>query len=100
MSIIKFRHQYDFGHDYYVQVLNIRKWSLLQVSFSWNDYAGFPYLQINMGSNGLFGLLFWVHRIGFDVSILSRTWKWDYLKDCKEYDALFPVDNDELEYYE
>jgi hypothetical protein len=87
-KLIQFNVRKDFGTDWYVQVLNVRKWSLLQVSFSWNDYAGLPYLQINMGSNGLFGLLFWVHRIGFDVSILSRTWKWDYLKDCKEYDEL------------
>jgi hypothetical protein len=87
-KLIQFNVRQDFGTDWYVQVLNIRNWSLLQVSFSWNDYAGLPYLQINMGSNGLFGLLFWLHRIGFDVSILSRTWKWDYLKDCKEYDEL------------
>lgn len=87
-KLIQFNVRQDFGTDWYVQVLNVRKWSLLQVSFSFNDYAGLPYLQINMGSNGLFGLLFWVHRIGFDVSILSRTWKWDYLKDCKEYDEL------------
>ena len=87
-KLIQFNVRKDFGTDWYVQILNIRRWSLLQVSFSWNDYAGLPYLQINVGSNGLFGLLFWVHRIGFDVSILSRTWKWDYLKDCKEYDEL------------
>jgi hypothetical protein len=87
-KLIQFNVRQDFGTDWYVQVLNVRKWSLLQVSFSINDYAGLPYLQINVGSNGLFGLLFWVHRIGFDVSILSRTWKWDYLKDCKEYDEL------------
>jgi hypothetical protein len=78
----------DFGTDCYVQVLNVRNWSLLQVSFSYNDYAGWPYLQINMGSNGLFSLLFWVHRLGFDVSLASRTWNFDYMKDCKEYDEL------------
>jgi hypothetical protein len=87
-KLIQFNYRYDFGHDVYVQVLNVRKWSLLQVSFSINDYAGWPYLQINMGSNGLFGLLFWVHRLGFDVSLLSRTWNWDYMKDCKEYEEL------------
>ena len=87
-KLIQFNVRQDFGTDWYIQFLNIRNWSLLQVSFSWNDYAGWPYLQINVGSNGLFGLLFWVHRLGFDVSILSRTWKWDYLKDCNEYDEL------------
>ena len=81
MSIIKFKHRYDFGHDYYVQVLNIRKWSLLQVSVSWNDYAATPYLQITFGSNGFFSILSWVYRFGLDVDILSRTWKYDYMKD-------------------
>jgi hypothetical protein len=87
-KLIQFNIQEDFGTDVYIQFLNIRNWSLLQVSFSYNDYAGWPYLQIHMGSNGLFGLLFWVHRLGFDVSLASRTWNFDYLKDCKEYQEL------------
>lgn len=77
----------DFGTDVYFQILNLRNWSLLQVSFSFNDYAGWPYCQITMGSNGLFGLLFWVWRLGFDVSLLSRTWRWDYMKDCEELEV-------------
>jgi hypothetical protein len=87
-KLIQFNVQEDFGTDVYVQVLNIRNWSLLQVSFSWNDYAGLPYLQITMGSNGLFGLLFWAYKLGFDVSLASRTWNFDYMKDCKEYEEL------------
>jgi hypothetical protein len=86
-KLIQFNYRYDFGHDWYVQILNIRRWSLLQVSVSWNDYAGWPYCQITMGSNGLFGLLFWVYKLGFDVSLLSRTWKWDYMKECEKYEA-------------
>ena len=83
-KLIRFNYRYDFGHDWYVQVLNLRNWSLLQLSFSFNDYGGWPYLQIMMGSNGIFCLLFWVWRLGFDVSILSRTWKWDYLDKVVE----------------
>lgn len=79
MSIIKFKHREDFGHDYYVQVLNIRKWSLLQVSVSWNDYASLPYLQITFGSNGFFSILSWVYKFGFDVDLISRTWNFDYM---------------------
>ncbi len=86
-KLIQFNYRYDFGHDWYVQILNIRRWSLLQVSVSWNDYAGWPYCQITMGSNGLFGLLFWVYKLGFDVSLLSRTWNWDYMKDCEKYET-------------
>jgi hypothetical protein len=87
-KLIQFNVREDFGTDAYIQIINIKRWSLLQVSVSWNDYAGWPYLQIHMGSNGLFGLLFWVHRLGFDVSLASRTWNFDYLKDCKEYQEL------------
>jgi hypothetical protein len=95
-NIIKFNVQEDFGTDFYVQILNtgkhlpkfIRNRSLLQVSISWNDYSGFPYLQITSGGNGFLSILFWVGKFGFDVDILSSTWNWDYLKDCKEYEEL------------
>jgi hypothetical protein len=87
-KLIQFNVREDFGTDFYVQVLNIRDWSLLQVSFSWNDYAGWPYLQIHMGSNGLFGLLFWVYKLGFDVSLLSRTWRWNRFDEDEKYDEL------------
>jgi hypothetical protein len=78
-KLIQVNYRYDFGHDVYFQILNIRRWSLLQVSVSWNDYAGWPYLQITSCGNGLFTILFWIYKLGFDVSILSRTWNWDYL---------------------
>jgi hypothetical protein len=87
-KLIQFNVRQDFGTDCYVQVLNVRNWSLLQVSFSYNDYAGWPYLQINMGSNGLFSLMFWVYKLGFDVSLLSRTWRWDRFDEDEKYDEL------------
>jgi hypothetical protein len=84
MSIIKFNKREDFGHDWYVQVLNIRKWSLLQVSVSWNDYASLPYLQITFGSNGFFSILSWVYKFGFDVDFISRTWNFDYMNSIND----------------
>ena len=39
MGLIKFTHKRDYGHDWYVQLLNVRGWSLLQVSVSRNDYS-------------------------------------------------------------
>lgn len=86
MSIIKFRHRYDFGHDWYIQILNVKRWSLLQVSVSWNDYPGWPFLQISFGSNGLMSVLFWVYKFGFCVDVLSRTWNWDYMNKIEEED--------------
>jgi len=88
MNLIQFKHRYDFGHEVYVQILNIRpkkyQWSLLQFSVSWNDFPSLPYIQITSGSNGLFSVLFWAYKFGFDIDILSRTWNWDYLKDSSE----------------
>jgi len=87
MKLIQFKHRYDFGHDLYVQILNIRpkkyQWSLLQFSVSWNDFPSWPYIQITSGSNGLFSVLLWAYKFGFDIDILSRTWNWDYVEDSE-----------------
>ena len=78
MTLFQFKHREDFGHDWYVQILNIKNWSLLQLSVSWNDYPGWPYIQIKSGTGSTLSLLFWAYKFGLDVDILSRTWKWYY----------------------
>ena len=84
MNLIKFKHRYDFGHEYYVQILNIKRRSLLQVSVSWCNYPSWPYLQITSGGNGLLSILFWAYKFGFDVDFISRTWRWDYMEEVDE----------------
>jgi hypothetical protein len=91
MNLIQLKHRYDFGHEYYVQILNIKRRSLLQVSVSWNDSASWPYIQITSGSGTLLGILFWAYKFGFDVDIISRTWNWDYLKDVKDLEEVTNV---------
>ena len=81
MSLIKFKYREDFGHEYYVQILNIKRKSLLQVSVSWNDEPSWPYIQITSGSGTALGVLFWGYKFGFDVDVLSRTWNWDYMRE-------------------
>ena len=78
MKLINFNHREDFGHDWSVQVLSIKGWSLLQVSVSWNDYPGWPYIQIKSGTGSTLSILFWAYKFGLDVDILSRTWRWYY----------------------
>jgi len=87
MKLINLKHKYDFGHDWYVQILNVKDWSLLQISVSWNDYPSHPYLQITFGSNGIFSILFWAYKFGLDIDILSRTWRWDYLEEVDEQET-------------
>ena len=84
MKLINLKHREDFGHDWYVQVLTIKNWSLLQVSVSWNDYPGWPYIQIKSGTGSTLSILFWAYKFGLDVDILSRTWRWDYREELNE----------------
>ena len=77
MNLIKFTHKEDFGVEYYVQVLNVKGWSLLQASVSWNDYPGWPYVQIKSGNGSTLSIMFWVYKFGFDIGIIERTWRWN-----------------------
>ncbi|WJZ47924.1 hypothetical protein [Synechococcus phage DSL-LC03] len=94
MQLIKFNHRYDYGHDWYVQILStnrhfpsiLKNLTLLQISISWNDYPSWPYLQIKSGCGGVLSIVFWVYKFGIDISILERTWNWDYMKDIEQED--------------
>jgi hypothetical protein len=81
MSIINFKYREDFGHEWYVQVLNVKGWSLLQTSVSWNDWPSWPYIQIKSGTGSTLSILFWAYKFGFDIGFIERTWKWDYRED-------------------
>ena len=77
MNLIKFTHTKDYGHDWYVQVLNVKGWSLLQASVSWTEFPSWPYVQIKSGSGSTLSILFWAYKFGFDIGIIERTWKWN-----------------------
>ena len=96
MKLLKIHKTYGFGHDLYIQLFNIgrhypkflKNRSLIQLSFSWNDYPSWPYIQIMMGSGRCFGLIFWLYKFGFDIDLFSHTWNWDYLKEDETEDEL------------
>jgi hypothetical protein len=73
-SLIILAKRRDFGTDYYASVLNIKKWSLLQISLSWNDSPSYPYIQIRSGTGDALSILFWAHKFGLDFTLISRTW--------------------------
>ena len=76
MKLFNFKHREDFGHEWYVQIINVKNWSLLQTSISWNECSSWPYIQIKSGTGSTLSILFWAHKLGLDVDILARTWKW------------------------
>ena len=84
MKLINFKHRYDFGHEWYIQLFFTNRWALIQFSVSWCDYSSLPYIQINSGSNGLLGILLWVYKFGLDIDLLSRTWRWNHLEELNE----------------
>lgn len=86
MNLINFKHREDFGHEWYVQVLNVKGWSLLQASVSWNDYPGWPFIQIKSGTGTTLSIMFWAYKFGFDVGIIEHTWKWDKMNEIEEED--------------
>ena len=82
-QLIRLKHQYDFGHDWYVQFLNINGWSLIQLSMSWNDFPSFPYIQIKSGSGDLLCIFLWVYKFGFDVNLIGKTWRWNHEQETE-----------------
>jgi hypothetical protein len=77
MKLFQYRYRYDYGHDWYIQVLRCKNWSFLQASVSWNDFPAWPYIQIKSGCGSTLSILFWAYKFGFDFDVLSRTWHWD-----------------------
>ena len=84
MNLIQFNHRKDFGDDWYIQIINIKRISLLQISISWNDFKSWPYFQLKSGTGDVLDIIFWIYKFGIDVTILGRTWSWDYLNDIDE----------------
>ena len=74
-SLIILAKRKDYGTDYYASILNIKKWSLLQISLSWNDYPSYPYLQIRSGTGDVLNVLVWAYKFGLDFTLISRTWE-------------------------
>ena len=51
MKLIKFKHRWDYGHDFYVTLLKFEKWCVFHGCFYTAVYGRtFPYLNIVMGS--------------------------------------------------
>lgn len=74
MKIINFKHRYDFGHELVISLFKGRKYSVFQLSLDWNDYGGWPYLQISSGMGRALSFLLSVGRFGISFDIAGYTW--------------------------
>jgi len=75
MKLFHFEKQSDWGTDYYFSFLKTSKYTFLQVCLSLCEYPAWPYLQITMGENKLFGFFCYFYKFGADFDILARNWR-------------------------
>jgi hypothetical protein len=87
MKLFKLSHRYDYGHDWYVQIISTKNWALLQASVSWNDYPSFPFLQVRFGMGSLVNIMFCIYKLGFDIGICEHTWNFEYLEKLDDEDT-------------
>ena len=81
MKLIKFTKDYDFGQDFYVQILFNREWAFFQKSVHWCEVPVWPYFGIKLGSGCLLGVEFNFYKFGLFVAIFDRTWKLEFLEE-------------------
>lgn len=93
MKFIKFDYYYDFGHDWYVQILNfgrhypkfIKNISLIKFYIGWSESPSNPYLQIICGQGKLFSFLFSIYKFTVSLDIIGHTWKFNLYKGGEYY---------------
>jgi len=77
MKLFEYKTRDDWGKDYYISFLKGKKYTALQLSFSFCETAGYPYFQVQMGMGKLIGFFAYAWRFGIDVDLMGRTWGWD-----------------------
>jgi len=80
-KLIDYFRRVDYGNEYALQILKTDQVSFIQTSVSWCECGSNPYLHITMGGGKIFGLLFIVYKFGFDLDIMSYTWKDNFIDD-------------------
>ena len=85
-KLIDFHIREDFGKEYCLAILQFKERSLLQLSFSWNDYPSGPSLILYMGLNSLLDIIISCWKISFCIEILNHNW----VKDSFATDFEFP----------
>jgi len=75
VKLFEYKHENDFGQEHHFILLRRQRWCLLQVSFSFNDEAGSPYVQVSLGGGRGLNLLCWVGRFGMDLELVSQVWE-------------------------
>ena len=71
MKLIDYLVVEDFGKEYYLNILQIKRFCLLQFNIDLNEYAGSSGLLVNVGHSSLFGFDLHIWRYSVSVDVLS-----------------------------
>ena len=73
----------DYGKEYYLNILQIKRFCLLQFNIDLNEYAGSSGLLINVGHSSLLG--FDLHIWRYSVSVDALSWSGRNLITYRSY---------------
>ncbi len=71
MKLIDYCATEDFGKEYYLNILQIKRLCLLQLNVDLNEYAGSSGLLVNIGHSSLFGFDLQIWKYSVTVDVLS-----------------------------
>ncbi len=71
MKLIDYCATEDFGKEYYLNILQIKRLCLLQLNVDLNEYAGSSGLLVNIGHSSLFGFDLHIWKYSVTVDVLS-----------------------------
>jgi hypothetical protein len=68
MKLLDYFHTYDYGHEWYLNILCTRWFNLLQFNVDWSEWVGRPLLLINFLGESFCGFTLSLYRltISFD----------------------------------
>jgi hypothetical protein len=71
MKLIDYCATEDFGKEYYLNILQIKRLCLLQLNVDLNEYGGSSGLLVNIGHSSLFGFDLQIWKFSVTVDVLS-----------------------------
>jgi hypothetical protein len=71
MKLIDYYATEDYGKEYYLNILQIKRLCLLQFNIDLNEYASSSGLLVNVGHSSLFGFDLQIWKFSVTVDVLS-----------------------------
>jgi hypothetical protein len=71
MKWFDYFYQYDFGHEWYLNIFCTNLFNLLQFNMDWSLWPGRPLVLINIFGESLFGFTVTIYKVTFSFDFLA-----------------------------